>query len=466
MALFATSALRHHLFRSGGLDLGFFDQLVYLISTGQKPVSSILGFHVLADHAAFMVYLLAPLYWIWPNVHTLLAVQAIGLAAGSYPLWKIARLRGASNGLASAIALAYALYPLVLTANLFDFHPEVLAVPALLFAALFAEQRRIIPFLLAIAIALGGKEVVSLTVVAFGVWLCVRHQRPIHGALAILLGTVWFLFATQWLIPHFGAGKQASGVMYYAYLGTGVGEIARNAILHPGIWAGHVLSFRTLKYLAIIFIPVAWGIHPKQLWPLIGALPTLALNLLSDPSKIDMTSPSNQYSALIVPFVALAVLGAATAGKTWIKRPMLIAGWAIGLILIGGTARLLDTDGDAATDFGNHAAAREAIAQIDGDGGVLTMHDMAPHLSQRKLVQFIDFRQKVGALGKYQYILLNLKNEKGGSIASNYAANIQALLEIHPSFTLKFCKNDIYLYQRVELIVLAPITARAAMIGI
>src|SRR4051812_24961839 len=62
--LFIASALRHHAFRSGALDLAFFDQLTYLISIGQPPINSIANFHLLSDHAAYTLYLIAPLYWI------------------------------------------------------------------------------------------------------------------------------------------------------------------------------------------------------------------------------------------------------------------------------------------------------------------------------------------------------------------------------------------------------------------
>ena len=44
--LFIASSLRHHSFRSGSLDLGFFDQLTYLISVGQPPINSIANFHL------------------------------------------------------------------------------------------------------------------------------------------------------------------------------------------------------------------------------------------------------------------------------------------------------------------------------------------------------------------------------------------------------------------------------------
>ena len=43
--LFFLSSLRHLLYHSHALDLGFFDQGLYLISTGQKPIISLSGFH-------------------------------------------------------------------------------------------------------------------------------------------------------------------------------------------------------------------------------------------------------------------------------------------------------------------------------------------------------------------------------------------------------------------------------------
>lgn len=50
LVLFGCSSLRHQLFHSAAWDLGIFDQAVYLISQGQSPISSFLGFHILGDH--------------------------------------------------------------------------------------------------------------------------------------------------------------------------------------------------------------------------------------------------------------------------------------------------------------------------------------------------------------------------------------------------------------------------------
>jgi hypothetical protein len=167
--LFIASSLRHHSFRSGSLDLGFFDQLTYLISVGQPPINSIANFHLLSDHAAYTLYLIAPIYLIWANVHVLLIVQAIALASGAYPICRIAQLQGLSHRHALALAVAYLLYPIVLTANLADFHPETISPRrdplrgAAGDAAIDGWLHR------DAALALGGKEIIALTVCAMGV---------------------------------------------------------------------------------------------------------------------------------------------------------------------------------------------------------------------------------------------------------------------------------------------------------
>ena len=77
LVLFAASSLRHFLFQSTAFDLGIFDQAIYLISQGENPISSFLGFHIIGDHAAGIFYPLALLYKVYPSVYWLFVVQAL-----------------------------------------------------------------------------------------------------------------------------------------------------------------------------------------------------------------------------------------------------------------------------------------------------------------------------------------------------------------------------------------------------
>ncbi|MFN9857432.1 MAG: DUF2079 domain-containing protein, partial [Pseudanabaena sp.] len=68
LVLFFFSSLRHSLFQSGALDLGFFDQGIWLLSQGIVPKSSIIDIHLLGDHAAFILYPLSLFYKIHPDI--------------------------------------------------------------------------------------------------------------------------------------------------------------------------------------------------------------------------------------------------------------------------------------------------------------------------------------------------------------------------------------------------------------
>lgn len=448
-ALLATSTLRHHAFRSGALDLGFFDQLTYLISRGHEAFSTILGWHLMGDHAAYVLYLIAPAYWVWPDVHVLLAVQAFALAAGAYPVWRLGRLAGLSQARALAVALAYLLYPIVLAANLFDFHPETISVPAMLFAALAARERRLGWFIVALAVAMGGKEIIALTVIAMGAWLALFEQRRLYGAVAIVLGAAWFVIAMKFVIPYFGEGKQASGVQYYSYLGHTFGQIVGNMIVEPQRWLPVLFSLRTVKYLCVLFLPVIWGLSPRHLSPLIAALPTLALNSLAVDDRVDMTSPFMQYSLMVVPFLALALVAGVAGGQTLLRRPRWIVAWSVGLVMLGAAARIIQVQARGVTDLRNNLASREAIEQIQDKGGVLTTHEITPHVSQRLLVQYIDPSRPLRPIDEFEYVLLNLSH---GSAQTHdeLTESILKQLHDHPEFRVAFQKDDVYLFRKVE----------------
>lgn len=171
LILFICSSLRHILFQSNAFDLGIFDQAVYLISQGLPPISTFMGYHILGDHAAYIWYPLALLYKIYPSVYWLFAVQALALSLGVLPIWHLSRQAGLKESQASTMSLVYLLYPVVFNVNLFDFHPEAIALPALLTAVWCARAKRFWWFCLSIIVILGCKAVLSLTVAAMGFWL-------------------------------------------------------------------------------------------------------------------------------------------------------------------------------------------------------------------------------------------------------------------------------------------------------
>jgi len=477
---FACSSLRHALFQSTAFDLGIFDQAIYLLSQNQTPFSSLMGIHILGDHAAVIYYPLALLYKIYPDVHWLLLVQAVALSLGALPSWSLARLAGLNQVQSRAIAFIYLLYPVVFNINLFDFHPEVIALPALLAAILAARLNKLVWFCTAILLVLSCKAVLSITVAAIGLWLFVCEKKQRFGAIALLLGVAWFLIASQKIIPYF-SGSEVAGVGRYSYLGKSVLEIIINLILKPQLVLGKILSFDTLKYLFILTLPVIWLLLPfsrkinlKYLTALIPAIPTLIINILSDlPFQ---RSLAYQYSVPIVPFLILTIIAKAAAIKNAdqatslnseniqspktanlqfknIQIPQLWLGmqlpkemiiWSLIIFLLLGESKDFIL---YANRLDTWQPTREAIAQVQPQSSILTDNRLAPHFAHRPIVKLLSQIAPQTNLAEFKYILLNLRHpwpdtEKIGNTLATQLKN-------NPTFQLTYQKNEVLLFKRI-----------------
>ena len=323
LILFLASSVRHALFQSS-FDLAIFDHAIYLISQGQQPFVTFRGLHILGDHAAWIIYLLALLYKIYPDIHWLFFIQALSLAIGALPLWYLSRATGLKFSQSKTIVLAYLLYPAIFNVNLFDFHPEVIAVPAI-FGAILAVKRdceasrrhRLGWFVAAIVLILSCKAVLALTVIGMGVWLLVSGKyRYRYGIIALVLGCGWFAIATQLIIPAFSGGE-AAAVDRYGYLGDSVLDIAKNLIIKPDLVLGKIFSLDSLAYLLLLTIPLWWGLSPLHLMPLVPATPILLINLLSESSA--QRNLVHQYSLPIIPWLFFSVIMAMNSKHVWLK---------------------------------------------------------------------------------------------------------------------------------------------------
>jgi len=439
---FTCSSYRHALFQSSADDLGFFDNAVYLISQGERPFVFLNNHvHILADHAAYLLYPLALLYKIVPDVHWLLAVQAVCLAAGAVPTFYLAQKAGLEKGQAVAMALVYLLYPQVFNVNLFDFHPEVMALPAILAAVLAARLGQIKWFCLCIFVILGCKSVLSLTVAAMGIWLLVFEKRRLFGAIALSSGIAWFLIATQLILPTFGLSQPAA-IGRYGYLGNSLQEIIINLLLHPNLLLSRIFTQLNFQYLALLLFPVIWAMSFQHLTPLIGAIPTLFLNLIVDykPQK-DLI---HQYSVPILPFLLLAAIANLAAGGGWLRSKRSIVLWAMVAFLALAKYSYLWSRYLGSLD--TWKANRAAISQITTQEGVLTTHAIAPHLTHRSVVKLVPPNLDLIDFNQVKYVLLNIRHPGGDA---PHQSVVRLAAELKQPFRLTYERDGVFLFEKV-----------------
>ena len=468
VVLFAASSLRHWLLQSTAFDLAIYDQVSYLMSQGLTPYATVSDMHHMGNHAAYTFYLTGLLYAIYPSVHWLFGVQAIALSLGAWPTWALARQAGLSQRLSLIAGGIYLLYPLIFNVNLFDFHPEVMVIWAMLAGIWAARGRRMVLFSALMVFVLGGKAVLSLTVFGLGIWLVFWERRRWCGAIALVLATWWFLTATQVVIPMFNNGEGHDAVGRYSYLGSSVLEVAKNAILRPDLVLGKVFSPDTLIYLVLVSVPFIWWLLAGQLGALVATVPAIAMNVLSMADQ--QRDLVHQYSLPMVPFLMVAAIaglkhsfvdnhpaglwkefsqrwpGVWARVRTGVQGGWIPVAWAVVCFL--ALAKFGYFGSIYVDELDTWPAAREAIAQVQTSGGVLTTAELAPHLSHRQTIRQIEAGIEPD-WDQYKYVLLNLRHP-GQSATGEFSQQIKTTLENSDVFELKFDQSDVLLFQRIE----------------
>ncbi len=443
--LFICSSLKHILFQSTAWDLAIFDQAVYLISQGKTPISSFLNIHILGDHAALIFYPLALFYKLYPTVYWLLLIQAFALSFAALPVYYLSQYYGLTQSKSLTLSLVYLLYPLIFNFNLFDFHPDVIAVSSLLWAILAAYWNNLGLFIFAILITLSCKSVLSLTIIFMGLWLLCFQKKQKLGCIAIGLGISWFIISTRLIIPIFSdnSANISRHLERFNYLGNSFSEIAQNLLFKPWLLFQGLFNLPNLEYLLLLLIPVIWGLSLQHLAPLISAIPTLSMNLLSQ--NILQKDLLHQYSLPIIPFLMVIVIMTVAAKKTWLRQNKYIIIWSLICFLALAkygyfTSRYLDS-------LDTWKATNEAISKISTKGNVLTSTYIAPHLSQRAMIKLAENGSESFDLKQFDYILLN-QRYPGRETSPELIETIKEKIGQNYNFNLTYTKDDIYLFSQ------------------
>jgi uncharacterized membrane protein len=387
--LFAFGAVLHYsVFEMARFDLGNMVQAIWNTLHGHFLETTTLGGHQrnrLGFHVDPFLILFTPLIWIPWSPAILLALQALAVASGALPVFWLARKHLGSPREAAMLAFAYLLYP----ATQFNaytigdgFHAVTFALPLILYAVWFLDEDRLVAFSAVALLAFTTKEELPLAVGCLGIWYAVRRGHRLFGFGVFAAGLGVTLFNFLWVIPHFAPkGVEPFAGRYTAVGGTPRG-IVHKFFTDPGAFVHTVASGHKLTYVLLLFVPFLglWLLEPLLL---LGALPDLVINLLSD--KGEQTSITFQYTAGIVPFiVAASIFGAARLKGRNLELPLwvLAATAAVALyspIYLGaGDVRAL---GSPVVD-----AKERAVSLIPSDVPVAASNQLGGHLSARRFI--------------------------------------------------------------------------------
>ena len=365
-------------------DVGLYDQGVWLMSRGHEPFVTFMGRNLLGDHASLIMLFLIPVYWVAPGVMTLLVVQALVVAAGTVPIYLLAKRLLNSGVMACGAALMWLANPALNGGAMENFHPDsflALFIPMTLYAA-FTQKWKL--FAAAVLLSVLVKEDVLLVMVPIGLFVAWRFDRR-RGLIAALASVVVTTLGMFVMMRHLIGVPTRNG---WRIPFGGVSGFIKETFTNPTNVMNHLKSEDRPMYLFKMMAPFA-GLFFAAPSVALLAVPVLASNVVSTfwyQHQIEY-----HYSIVVVPLLLVATLVAiAKLNKQW--RPI-----AIGLTVMCSLVTFvawgihpLATNPRAALTAGSPFAQSglEIIKGIPDDAVVSAYDPLTAHLGHRRQIYF------------------------------------------------------------------------------
>jgi len=338
----------------------------------------------LGVHWTPWLFVLIPGYFLFSTPYYLLIVQTLALAAGAFPLYFLALHILKKKNLALLIAAGYLLYPSLHWVNTFDFHEISFLVPLLITAFYFLEAERWWLGGLFLTLSASVRED-SIPVVLFvGIFFLARKKWKI-GIITIILSLIYLYLVLAIFMPSLAGGELLRFDRYYN-LGATPGEAVKNVLTDPALVAKTVFTLPKIKYLLVLFTPVA-------LLPLFSGsaflflIPGLAENLLTHfPLQF---SGTYQYDSLLIPGIFIATIyGLKKVIEKWPSKEKLVKWVLIAAIAIGFITRSpispVTFPFELFTPNSTWEAYRKLVRMVPDNASVAVPTNLVPHLSNRE----------------------------------------------------------------------------------
>lgn len=256
----AIGCLRYETYASPNFDLGIFVNICHnlkahflpLVSSERPEIVSHLSVHI-----SPVLYLLLPVYAVFPYPATVQICQALIIASGIVPFWLLGKKYGASPAMLTLMSVCYAFNPGLVSATVYDFHENCFLIPFLLWTFWFFEDKKYVPGYIFVVLTWLVKEDAPLFTLFFGVFMFVSQKKRLHGAIVALISALYF-GAAIFLLSRFGEGAMAMRFGNFMYKDEGLVGMARILITDPGYAAAQLFTPEKLIFLLELLLPLAF----------------------------------------------------------------------------------------------------------------------------------------------------------------------------------------------------------------
>lgn len=388
----AVTVIRYLTYASPNFDFGIFVNMFHNMAETGLPNTTCErdGFlSHFAVHFSPIYYLLLPAYLLFPSGITLQVGQALIVASGVIPLYRIVRSRNLSRLCAVGFCAVYIFFPALSGSCMYDIHENCFLAPLLLWTFdACLRDKRISAFVFALLTCL-VKEDAPVYIAFLGLYLFFsekdKDRKFLLGGGLTLFAVTYFLGVSAYL-SAFGEGVMAWRYKEYSADG-GLLSVIVTVIRNPGLVLHHIFSADKIKYILQTLVPLCalpmMTAKPSRL-VLLG--PYILINLM--PSYVYQHDIYFQYNFGSFAFLILAAVLNFADFKPSSRRVALPCAICASMILFFGT-----TYSAKYFYFNNYRASDElraemaaAIEFLPEDASVTSSTFILPHVAYRSEV--------------------------------------------------------------------------------
>lgn len=233
-------------------------------------------------HFSPSLYVMAPLYRVWPSPTLLMVCSAFLIHVGAVPIYFIVRRHTGSAMAAFLMGIAWLFHPSMsrmVYSSTYGFQWVYVAIPLTVcaFGAIWAS--RWWTFAMLVCAILLVQETTAAAVFGIGLSMVLFAPTRWKGALVCGLAAGYFILCVEWLIPGFAASGRYERGDLFGSLGASFGELAvtawRNPLAILNRWA------RPEGWYLVALLLGTLAFRPLRQWRVaIAAVPSLVLVFL------------------------------------------------------------------------------------------------------------------------------------------------------------------------------------------
>ncbi len=254
-----------------------------------------------AVHFQPVLYLLAPIYSLYPHTMLLKTIEIIWMLSSAVPLFLICRKRCLAAWESWMICLIF-LFDWSICSRMFnDFQPDNLSIPLYFWICYFILTQSWHRYFVMLGLVLLVKETEAFTILLLGLFVFLTSRNVKVGSMTILLSAGWLFLSFFIIIPYYtnGEGYPFLGLVY-SHLGHTTGEILKSIFLNPmtvlsALTEGWNIRLINNTFSRFFYIPF---LSPVFLIPQVFSFLSMILSHFDFHKAVDI-----RYLSATIPFI-------------------------------------------------------------------------------------------------------------------------------------------------------------------